>query len=83
MTNRSPRIQKHKFIVMCSGVLPVGPAPGPLENEKYCVDVLHRGRTRTCYVTSRSHGVQKHKFGVTCPDVSLVGPALGPSELEK
>jgi hypothetical protein len=68
---------------MCPGVLLVGPAPVTHENEKYCVDVLHPGRTRACFVTSRLHGMQKHKFGVMCPNASLVGPAPAPTELEK
>jgi hypothetical protein len=83
MTNRSPRIQKHKFIITCPGVLLMGPAPGPPENEKYCVDVSHPGRTKTRYVTSRSYMMPKQKFVITGPGALLVGPTSAPPEHKK
>jgi hypothetical protein len=76
-------MQKHKFSVTCPEAPLVGPAPAPQKNEKWCVDVLHPGRTRMRYVTSGSHGMQKHKLSVMCPSALVVGLTLGPPKNEK
>jgi hypothetical protein len=52
-------------------------------NQKYCIDLSLRRRTRTQCVTCRSQGMKKHKFGVTCPGALFVGSALDPPKYEK
>jgi hypothetical protein len=79
----SQQMQKHKFGMMCTGILLLGSAPGPPELGKCCVDILGARNTRTLYVTHRSHRMQKHKFSVTCPYVLLLGSAPGQPENEK
>jgi hypothetical protein len=66
VTQRSDRMQKHKFGVTYPGELFLETALGPPEHEKLCVDVSHPGCTIIYYVAHRSHQMQKHKFGVTC-----------------
>jgi hypothetical protein len=72
VTHRYHQMQKHKFGITILGVLFMEPALGPLEHEKYCVDVSRPGHTGMHYVSRRSHRMQKHKFGITCPNVIFV-----------
>jgi hypothetical protein len=83
VTHKSHRMQKHKFIVTCSGMLFMKTAPSPPEHEKYCIDVWCPGRTGMKYVTHRYHQMQKDKFNITCPSVLSMQTALGPPEDEK
>jgi hypothetical protein len=39
-------MQKHKFCKMCPNVILIEIAPGPLEQENWCVDISHHGSTR-------------------------------------
>jgi hypothetical protein len=71
VTHGSHQIQKHKFGVMCHGVLFMEIAPGPPEHEKCCVDISRLGLTGMHYVTHRSQWMQKHKFSITCPGAFL------------
>jgi hypothetical protein len=80
---RSHRMQKHKFGVMCPGTVFVETAPVPPKHEKYYVDISHRGRTGLHYVTRRSNWIQKLMFGVTCPPVVFMKIAPGPPVHEK
>jgi hypothetical protein len=58
-------------------------ALGPLELEKYCVDVSRPGSTRMHYVTRSFHRMQKLKFGVMSPDALSMETAPSPPEHEK
>jgi hypothetical protein len=78
MTHRSHQMQKHKFGVMCPGVLFAKSIPVPLEHEKYCIDISRPGRNRKHYLTYRSHQMQKHKFSVTCLSAIFLQIAPGP-----
>jgi hypothetical protein len=55
MTHRSHQMLKHKFGVTCPGGHFMEITPGPLEQEKYRVDVSCPGRNEMHYVTHRSH----------------------------
>jgi hypothetical protein len=74
---------KHKFGVACSGALLMGTTSGPPEHEKYCVNILHHGRSGMHYVTRRSYQMQKHNFIITCPDVLFIESVPVPPEHEK
>jgi hypothetical protein len=56
---------------------------GPLEHQKYFVDVSHHGYTKTHYVIRGSHRMQKHKIGVTCLGAHFMGSVAGPLGHEK
>jgi hypothetical protein len=74
VTSRSHRMQKHKFDVMCPGVLVVQSIPVPPQHKKYYVDVLCSRRTGMHYMTHSSHQMQNHKFGITFPGMLFVEP---------
>jgi hypothetical protein len=66
VTSRSHQMKKHKFNVICPGVLFVESPPVPPEHKKYCAYVSRPRRPRIHYITRRSYRMQKHKFSVTC-----------------
>jgi hypothetical protein len=56
-------MQKQKFGVTCPGELLLGPTPGPLENEKKCVDVSHLQITWNAKKQVRRHVSQGASIG--------------------
>jgi hypothetical protein len=83
VTQRSPRMQIHKFGITCPGAIFMETTPGPPDDEKYCVDVSCLGHTEMHSVTHRSHRIQRQKFDITCPGVLLVESVPVPYEHEK
>jgi hypothetical protein len=65
-----------------SGTLFMEKTPGPLEHEKYCINVSRHARTGMHYVTHKSHRMQKHKFGITCLGMLFVESVHFPPERE-
>jgi hypothetical protein len=83
VTHRSYQMQKYKFSVSCRNALFMGCTLGPLEHQKYCVDVPHHGCTKMHYVIHGSHLMQKYKIDVTCLGAHFMGPVVGPPGQEK
>jgi hypothetical protein len=83
VTHRFHGMQKHKFSVICPGVLFMESTLVPPLHEKWCVDISRPVRTGMHYVTRRSHRMQKHKVGVMCPSSLFMEAAPGPPEHEK
>jgi hypothetical protein len=68
---------------MCPNMLFIEITPGLLEREKWCLDILHPGRTGMHYVTHRFHLMQQHNFSVTCPDLIFMETTPSPPVHEK
>jgi hypothetical protein len=68
---------------MCHSVLFIEIAPGPLDHEKWCVNISHTESTGMHYMTRRSYQIQKHKFSVTYPAWFFMETATGPPFYEK
>jgi hypothetical protein len=83
MAQKSHRMQKQKFGVMCLSTLFLEIAVGPSEHDKLCVDVSCLKPTRMHYVTQRSHLTQKHKFSVISPVTIFCGIHTGPTQARK
>jgi hypothetical protein len=83
VTDKSNRMQKHKFGAMCPGTLFMETSPVPLMHEKYFIKISHPRHTEIHYVNRRSHRVQKHNFGAMCPDALFIECIPVPAEHEK
>jgi hypothetical protein len=83
VTQRSNRMQKHKFSVNYSGTLFKGTALSPPEHEKLCFNVSRLGSIVMHYVTHRSPCMQKHKFGITSTGLLFMESISVPPEHEK
>jgi uncharacterized membrane protein YsdA (DUF1294 family) len=83
VTDRSHRMQKHRFGVTCPSALFVESVLVPPEHEKKCGHISWPGCTIMQYVTHKSHRMQKHKFSVMCLLVLFMETTPGQTDHEK